>query len=317
MTEYDTIIEDIINSIPGMSENSYQDFLVKLSQIEKLSKSLNDFSTIFLTSYNITDSRSRDYAEDVFYDVQQALFLFVIKADYYELNYFISYIFTYLDVMMLGEGMLGYSYQIILTEWKTFIMGVINAVNTANGTYSPNLTFDELSTLIHKPLAEKAYDKGKQIRDYLTTVIGGDIGNLTSLVTDIEKIKQRQDDDYDWLREDINAHYNNSIAYINKQINKHAKSLLPRIEALEENQTTIEGNIQETVISNTEKIDKIDELLVSPISSFYSYKESNPELYQSELQIFANIFQDVLDLGYISISDIINSNLAKIIKIGE
>jgi len=317
VTEYDTIIEDIINSIPGMSENSYQDFLVKLSQIEKLSKSLNDFSTIFLTSYNITDSRSRDYAEDVFYDVQQALFLFVIKADYYELNYFISYIFTYLDVMMLGEGMLGYSYQIILTEWKTFIMGVINAVNTANGTYSPNLTFDELSTLIHKPLAEKAYDKGKQIRDYLTTVIGGDIGNLTSLVTDIEKIKQRQDDDYDWLREDINAHYNNSIAYINKQINKHAKSLLPRIEALEENQTTIEGNIQETVISNTEKIDKIDELLVSPISSFYSYKESNPELYQSELQIFANIFQDVLDLGYISISDIINSNLAKIIKIGE
>jgi len=323
----DEILSDQLLSLlptlfPGMSEKTYQEVINNIADITGIIYNLNKVNELLLT-YNklelipveikavigsvkeADDKNNRDIIQD---KINQGWYYIneLEKRFYQAYGGIDATFFGHLFTLGVIGGELGYSNNYILTLWVNFLKRMNDTYNDGNN--------QEAFFNIYREAFDFIYSQTMSLRAWLISVISGDIGNLAVVISDIETIKQRQDEDYN----NLNIYIHNIGTMAHTRLKDIEDNKIPVIESrlkkLEESQTTIEENIQETVNNNTETIQSISDLLIEPISSFYNYKETNEELYLSELRIFAKIFQDVLDLGYISVQSDIENNLEKIIK---
>lgn len=318
--------EELYNTLstlfPDVDVSQHQDIIYDLIDLEGIINNINTITESFFleSEYIILEQDnngvskvSRSYATDVLYEVQLALYDISHAGTYYEMMYIIAYMFSFLDLMSMTGAILGYSQEIIYTEWKTFIISLSDKIEKLHNI-GDIVSFDNMSELVHVPLFNKAYEKGSQIRNYLTQLIGGDISNLSDLKTDLKELEEKHDFEFTYLQTRIQIVYNALEDMIFRIRKNDLPSIQDRLTELENRVIDTNTNIEESVNNNTETINNINELLVAPVTSFYNYKETNNELYLQELQVFAQIFQDVLDLGYISIQPEIENKLEIIIR---
>lgn len=318
---YNQFYSTMVTLFPGMSNKTYQDVITNIIDfkpviltINKINQSLLDNRIAIISSLknDLENIMSRDYLDDKLYDVSGWI-LYASSIDIWDVDAFSALCHSSLFTLTTIGGLLGWDENYILTVWSTNIISMLDDF-AKNYRWNIEDWQNYINTKVVRPTVDFIYQHTTSLRAYLTTVVGTDIGNLDVITDRVDELDVKIEANKNIAHNESYSFFVRNRATIWALQQDEIPPIKERIEKLESDSENNATQIVESLNTNTESIEKIDTLLESPVSSFYNYKETNNELYLEELQVFAKIFQDVLDLGYISIQGDIEKNLERIIR---
>ena len=316
----DEFFASLVDLLPGISIERYQEILNSFFDISSLSKNIEKISQSLLLNAipaivnqdTLGDRSSRgDYIDNTLFDAFG-------KTSHYSAAEIFGWQITLVFFMIIFYalsvvgGLLGWSQEYIVTVWYNFLA---NNIKDLPHSYDWCI-WDWYHWLINnfiRPSYDYLYTHILSLRTMITSIVGSDIDNLSELITRVEEL-EKQDNS---LRNLIQMAYDHSNTNTDTKLTiLDQQTIIPmlnRISELEQKEGFDPTEIIEELKANSENIETLTDLLVAPITNFYDYKENNQQLYQQELKVFSDIFKDVIEFGYLSIEKDIRDNLEKII----
>ena len=312
--------DSVVDLLPGISIERYQEILSGFFDVSSLSKNIEKISQSLLlnaipaiVNQDTLGNRINrsDYIDNTLLDGFGWTSHYSADQVFGWQNTLLFFLIIFYALSVVG-GLLGWSQEYIVTVWNNFLA---NSIEDIAHSYEWSISdwYHWLINSFVRPSYDYMYTHISSLRSMITSIVGTDIDNLSELITRVEEL-EKQDNS---LRNLIQMAYDHSNTNTDTKLTiLDQQTIIPmlnRISELEQKEGFDPTEIIEELKANSENIETLTDLLGAPITNFYDYKENNQQLYQQELKVFSDIFKDVIEFGYLSIEKDIRDNLEKII----